>query len=87
MTRLRLAMLAATMCALPAPALAQTQPPAGKSDSGYYVVVDTRTKNCTVVDKPPQVDSPAITIATDTIYRTHAEAEAAVKMLKPCQGS
>ncbi len=85
MTRLRLTMLAATVCALPA--LAQKQPPAGKSDSGYYVVVDTRTKNCTVVDKPPQVDSPAITIATDTIYRSHAEAEAAVKTLKPCQGS
>ena len=66
--------------------------PAGKTSAEkaaaeYYVIVDTRSKKCTVVDKTPQVDSPAITLATDAIYRTHAEAETAMKSLKPCNAS
>jgi hypothetical protein len=83
MTRTRLAALTAIAFVLPASVLAQT--PAGKAGSEYYVIVDTRTKKCTVVDKTPQVDSPAITLATDAIYATRTEAEAAVKSMKPCK--
>ena len=84
MTRLRLAMLTVILCALPVPVLAQA---AAKAAPEYYVKVDTKTKKCAVIDKPLQVDSPAITIATDAIYPSHAAAESAIKSLKPCQAS
>jgi hypothetical protein len=84
MTRLRFAMLMAVLCALPAPALAQV---AAKAAPEYYVIVDTRTKKCAVIDKPLQVDSPAVTVATDAIYPSHAAAESAIRSLKPCQAS
>ena len=50
----------------------------------FYVVLNSLTKNCTVVDKTPRTDTPNITVASDAIYRTRAEAEAAIKTLKPC---
>ena len=61
-------------------ALAQ---PAGSAPA-FYVVLNSLTKTCTVVDKTPRTDTPNITVASDTIYKTRAEAEAAVKSLKPC---
>ena len=57
--------------------------PAGNAPA-FYVVLNSLTKNCTVVDKTPRTDTPNITVASDTIYKTRAEAEAAVKTLKPC---
>ena len=57
--------------------------PAGTGPA-FYVVLNSLTKNCTVVDKTPRTDTPNITVASDTIYKTRAEAEAAVKTLKPC---
>ncbi len=84
MTRTRIVALAALAVGLLAPALAQAQSPAGKAGAEYYVILDTRTKKCTVVDKTPQVDSPAITLASDAIYATRSEAETAMKSLKPC---
>ena len=50
----------------------------------FYVVLNSLTKNCTVVDKTPRTDTPNITVASDAIYKTRAEAEAAIKTLKPC---
>ena len=55
-----------------------------KSGPAFYVVLNSLTKSCTVVDKTPRTDTPNITVASDTIYKTRAEAEAAVKSLKPC---
>jgi hypothetical protein len=57
--------------------------PAGNAPA-FYVLLNSLTKNCTVVDKTPRTDTPNITVASDTIYKTRAEAEAAVKTLKPC---
>jgi hypothetical protein len=57
--------------------------PAGNAPA-FYVVLNSLTKNCTVVDKTPRTDTPNITVASDAIYKTRAEAEAAVKSLKPC---
>ena len=51
----------------------------------FYVVLNSLTKNCTVVDKMPRTDSPDITVASDAIYKTRAEAEMAVKTLTPCK--
>ena len=50
----------------------------------FYVVLNSLTKNCTVVDKTPRTDTPNITVASDAIYKTRAEAEAAIKTLKSC---
>jgi len=50
----------------------------------FYVVLNSLTKRCTVADKLPRTDTPNITVASDTIYKTRAEAETAIKTLKPC---
>ena len=50
----------------------------------FYVLLNSLTKNCTVVDKTPRTDTPNITVASDAIYKTRVEAEAAIKTLKPC---
>lgn len=55
-----------------------------KADATFYVVLNTLTKQCSVVGKEPKTDTPNITVASDTVYPTRAEAEAAVKTLKPC---
>jgi hypothetical protein len=55
-----------------------------KTAPTFYVVLNSLTKNCTVVDKVPRTDTPNITVATDAIYKTRAEAEAAAKTLTPC---
>jgi len=50
----------------------------------FYVVLNYLTKSCTVADKLPRTDTPNITVASDTIFKTRAEAETAIKTLKPC---
>jgi hypothetical protein len=64
---------------LAAPALAQ--PAKGPA---FYVVLNSLTRKCTVVDRTPLTDTPNITVASDTIYPTRAAAEDAIKVLKPC---
>jgi hypothetical protein len=63
------------------PGLAQMD----RTTPAFYVVLNTLTKNCTVVDQVPRTDTPNITVASDTIYKTRAEAEAAAKTLTPCK--
>src|SRR5260370_29990566 len=50
----------------------------------FYVVLNSLTKSYTVADKLPRTDTPNITVASDTIYKTRAEAETAIKTLTPC---
>ena len=57
---------------------------AAKTAPGFYIVLNSLTTNCTVVDKIPRTDTANITVASDAIYKTRAEAEAAIKTLKPC---
>jgi hypothetical protein len=57
---------------------------AAKAEPKFYVVLNSLTRSCTVVDKVPRTDTPNITVATDTIYKTRAEAETAAKTLTPC---
>ena len=62
---------------LAAPALAQ---PA--KEPVFYVVLNSLTRKCTVVDQTPRTDTPNITVASDTsIYPTRAAAEDAIKAL------
>jgi hypothetical protein len=57
---------------------------AAKAAPAFYIVLNSLTKTCTVVDKTPRTDTPNITVASDTIYKTRAEAEMAMKALTPC---
>ena len=51
----------------------------------FYIVLDTLAKRCSVVDKTPKTDTPNLTVASDTIYPTRKEAEAAMKSLPSCR--
>jgi hypothetical protein len=62
------------------PSLAQSMKP----EQAFYVVLNTLTRRCTVVGKPPQTDTPNVTVASDAVYQTRAEAEVAMRTLKPC---
>jgi hypothetical protein len=62
------------------PGLSQSK----KAGSKFYVVLNTLTKQCSVAGQEPKTDTPNITVASDAIYQTRAEAEAAIKTLKPC---
>jgi hypothetical protein len=55
-----------------------------KTAPAFYVVLNSLTKSCTVVDSTPRTDTPNITVASDAIYKTRAEAETAMKTLTPC---
>ncbi len=55
-----------------------------KAAPAFYIVLNSLTRTCTVVDKLPRTDTPNITVASDTIYKTRAEAETAIKTLTPC---
>jgi hypothetical protein len=50
----------------------------------FYIVLNSLTKSCTVVDRMPRTDTPNITVASDAIYKTRAEAETAMQTLTPC---
>lgn len=56
-----------------------------KSAPSFYIVLNSLTKNCTIVDRTPRTDTPNITVASDAIYKTRAEAETAIKTLTPCK--
>lgn len=62
--------------ALASPVFAQT--------AEFYVVQDTSTKRCTIVDKKPTVTTQTIVTPAGTIYKTRAEAETGMKSIKIC---
>jgi hypothetical protein len=62
------------------PGLCQTT----KAKPAFYIVLNSLTNTCTVVDRMPQADTPNITLATDAIFETRGEAVAAIKTVKPC---
>jgi hypothetical protein len=64
------------MGALATPAFAQS--------AEFYVVQDTSTKKCTIVDKKPTVTTQTIVTPAGTVYKTRAEAEAGMKTVKVC---
>ena len=48
----------------------------------YYVVRDTATKKCTIVDKKPTVTT--TTVVDNGIFKTRTEAETGMKTIKVC---
>jgi hypothetical protein len=58
---------------------------AAKTEPAFYVVLNSLTRSCTVADKMPRTDTPDITVASDAIFRSRAEAETAIKNLASCK--
>jgi hypothetical protein len=55
-----------------------------KTTPSFYIVLNSLTKRCSVFDKTPKTDTPNITVASDAIYKTRADAEAAMNKLRSC---
>jgi len=50
----------------------------------FYIVRDLATQKCSVVAKRPTTDTRTITLATDTIFKSRADAETGMKSIKVC---
>ncbi len=66
---------AAITASLVAPALAADE---------FYVVQDTATKKCTIVDKKPTESNMTVVSPSGTVYKTRTEAETEMKSIKVC---
>ena len=75
MTRFVIAVALAT--AIAAPAFAQT------ATTEYYVVQDTTTKRCTIVDKKPTTTT--MVQVGPAMFKTRTEAETGMKTIKVCE--
>ena len=71
---MRKMLIAATLVAFATPVLAQSE---------FYIVQDTSTKKCTIVDKKP-VEKTTVVVGDGTVYKTKTEAEGAIKTTKVC---
>jgi hypothetical protein len=49
----------------------------------FYIVQDTATKRCTIVDKKPTVTT-TVVIGDGTVYQTRTAAQSAMKTVKVC---
>lgn len=50
----------------------------------YYVVQDSKTKKCSVVDKKPLANEATIVGPDGATYKTRTDAETAMKTVKVC---
>jgi hypothetical protein len=73
----RFVFAAALATAIAAPAFAQT------ATTEFYVVQDTTTKRCTIVDKKPTTTT-MVQVGPAT-FKTRAEAETGMKTIKVCE--
>jgi hypothetical protein len=67
--------------ALTGPAFAQGM----SSSTEYYVVQDTSTKKCTIVDKKPT--SSTTVVVGNGAFKTKTEAETGMKSIKVCSSN
>lgn len=67
---------------LAATLIASFAAPAFAADT-YYIVQDTSTKKCTIVDKKP-VEKTVTVLGDGTVYKTRTEAESGMKTMKIC---
>jgi hypothetical protein len=74
MIRLSSAIALATVIAVPVFAQSATE---------YYVVQDTTTKKCTIVDKKPTTTT--VTQVGPVAFKTRQEAESGMKTIKVCE--
>ncbi len=50
----------------------------------YFVVQDTTTKKCTIVDKKPTETNMTVVSPSGTVYKSRTEAETSMKTIKVC---
>jgi hypothetical protein len=55
---------------------------AAYAQTEFYVVQDSTTKKCTIVDKKPTTTT--MTVVGDGVYKTRTEAETGMKSIKVC---
>jgi hypothetical protein len=58
--------------------------PAAAQMTGYYIVQDSQTRHCTIVDKRPVSSTMTVVGPDGVVYKTRAEAENAMKTVKVC---
>ncbi|MBV9827442.1 MAG: hypothetical protein JO001_17530 [Alphaproteobacteria bacterium] len=73
--KIKLALAGLLAVGVTLPAVAQTS---------YYVVQDTKTKKCTIMDKRPTVTEETVVGPDGVVYKTRTEAESAMKTVKVC---
>jgi uncharacterized protein YdeI (BOF family) len=76
---MRKLIIAATLMAFATSALAQS--------AEFYIVQDTATKKCTIVDKKPTVSTMTVVSPSGTVYKTRTEAETGMKTVKVCESN
>ncbi len=52
----------------------------------FYIVQDSATKRCTIVDKKPTTKTEVIVGDNGKVYTTREEADTAMKTVKVCEG-
>ena len=75
----KLILVTALAGALAAPAFAQS--------AEFYIVQDTTTKKCTIVDKKPTVTTQTVVSPSGTVYKPRTEAAAGMKTVKICESN
>ena len=50
----------------------------------FFVVQDTTTKKCTIVDKKPTETNMTVVSPSGTVYKSRTEAETSMKTIKVC---
>jgi len=73
--KMRLIVAAAVAASLVAPAFAADE---------FWVVQDSATKKCTVVDKKPTETNMTVVSPSGTVYKSKTEAETSMKTIKVC---
>jgi len=58
--------------------------PAFGQSTEFYIVQDTSTKKCTIVDKKPTTTTTTVVGGDGKVYKTRTEAENAMKTEKVC---
>ena len=62
--------------------MALTLPASAQMAAEFYVVQDTSTKKCTIVDKKPTTTTTVV--VGDGVFKTRTEAETGMKTIKVC---
>jgi hypothetical protein len=73
--KMRLIVAAAVAASLVAPAFAADE---------FWVVQDSATKKCTIVDKKPTETNMTVVSPSGTVYKSKTEAETGMKTIKVC---
>ncbi len=63
-------------------AVAITSPAVAQTTTEFFVVQDTSTKKCTIVEKKPTTST--IVVVGDGVFKTRTEAETGMKTIKVC---